>query len=138
MLQRVTSITLVHRDGRQFLLEQSHGKSTTEIVPEPWSPDGKWLAVQAWPRGTAGFRFYRVDRLPLALMNGGLSFEVRYRDSLLFCEQGVWAEDGSFRFLAGLSGDYAPYRAYIAEDKVELQRIGEFQKIYPRSTQKIK
>lgn len=138
MLQRVTTITLVHRDGRQFLLAESHGKSTTEIVPEPWSPDGKWLAVQAWPRGTAGFRFYPVDSLPGALMNEGLSFEVHFRGTQLFCMQGVWAEDGSFRFLAGLSGDYAPYRADIAENKVEVQRIGEFQKIYPHTPPKIK
>ena len=104
----------------------------------PWSPDGKWLAVQAGPGRTAGFRFYPVNELPQALMCGGLSFEVRYNGgkTVLACEQGAWAEDGSFTFLAGFSGDYAPYRASIAEDKVEVQRTGEFRKLYPATRSK--
>lgn len=136
-LQRVTGITLRHRDGRIFLLDESHGKSASQVVLNPWSADGKWLAVQAGPRATAGFRFYPVAGLPQALMCGGLCFEVRYNGgkTVLACEQGAWAEDGSFTFLAGLSGEYAPYRASIAEDKVEVRRIGDFRRIRPlRST----
>lgn len=125
-LQRITEITLRHRDGRTFLLAQSHGKSAAEVVLQPWSPDGKWLAIQAWPRATGGFRFYPVRELPQALLNGGLSFEVSENKTKLYCSRGAWAADGSFTFQAEFSGDVAPYRATISRDKIEVKRTGEF------------
>lgn len=131
-LQRVTTITLVHCSGQQFLLEESSGKSTTHVVLNPWSPDGKWLAVQAWPSPTAGFRFYPVAQLPQALLSGGLSFEVNHNGRPLFCEQGAWAEDGTFTFLAGFSGDLAPYRAIVTDDEVEVKRTGDFRRVAPK------
>ena len=131
-LQRVTTITLVHRSGQQFLLAESGGKSTSHIVLNPWSPDGKWLAVQAWPRPTAGFRFYPVAQLPQALLSGGVSFEVNLNNTRLFCEQGAWAQDGTFTFLAGISGNLAPYRAIVSDDEVEIKRTGEFRKVAPK------
>lgn len=130
-LQRVTTITLVHRSGQQFLLAESDGQSTSHVVLNPWSPDGKWLAMQAWPSPTAGFRFYPVDQLPQALLSGGVSFEVNHNNTRLFCEQGAWAEDGTFTFLAGISGDVAPYRAIISNEDVTVQRTGEFRKVTP-------
>lgn len=135
-LQRVATVTLVHRSGQQYLLEECHGKSTSQVVLSPWSPDGKWLAVQSGPSATAGFRFYPVEHLPQALLSGGMSIEVSHNNTRLFCEQGAWAENGTFTFLAGLSGDYAPYRAVISADKVEVQCVGEFRKLYPRPCRK--
>lgn len=131
-LQRVATVALVHRSGRQYLLEEMR-KSTSQVVLSPWSPDGKWLAVQS---GKRVFHFYPVEHLPQALLSGGLCFEVSHNNTRLFCEQGAWAENGTFTFHAGLSGDYAPYRAGISADKVEVQRVGEFRKLYPRPCSK--
>lgn len=129
-LQRVREITLRHRDGRQYALETDANRGIDNIVLQPWSPDGMWLALQ--PGRHAGFLFYPVDKLPLALLNGGICLErVKHRGTPLFCEKGSWAADGSFSFQAGLSGDTAPYSARISEETVQVKRTGEFKKTTP-------
>ena len=112
------------------------------IIRQPWSPDGKWLA---FPSGRFYYCFYPVAALhdncfssknfrmlsvtqPFmhtigAREDGSIISEIRQAHFIL--EGGHWEADGSFTFRAGLSGYLAPYSASVSDDGVIYKQEGD-------------
>lgn len=101
------------------------------IIKQPWSPDGKWLAL---PNGNAGYKFCRTSALNTTSFNSDMLLSIIIKDnygrSVYRVQDGHWDENGTFLFYAGLAGWLAPYRAELTDDSVSYKQIGKMERAF--------
>ena len=144
----VNEIVIVLQNGKEIPISREGCESSlyrSNIIHQPWSPDGKWLV---FPASRRVYYFYPVA----ALQDGSFSSEnfktlvvtehitisvgkdydstlideSRYLNYML--EGGQWENDGSFTFRAGLSGYLAPYSATVSDEGVTYKQVGDMVK----------
>lgn len=128
----VNEIVLINRNGQEIILKDDTNTGAIyrrNIIFQPWSADGKWLAypVSKWT-------YYLC---PTAALNKEINFDkvipLQIKEKSNYAlEGGQWETDGTFTFLAGVSGWLAPYRATITRNGVQCRQTGQLIKVYPK------
>lgn len=128
-------IMLVSCEGHEIPLTGLFVSNQTiykrHIIKQPWSPDGKWLAI---PNGNTGYKFCRTSSLNTTSFNSDMLLSIIIKDNdgrpVYRVQDGHWDETGTFLFYAGLSGWLAPYRAELTDDSVSYKQIGKMERAF--------
>ena len=98
------------------------------IIKQPWSPDGKWLAL---PNGNTGYKFCRTSSLNTTSFNSDMLLSIIIKDNdgrpVYRVQDGHRDDSGAYLFYGGLSGWLDPYRAVLTDDSVSYKQIGKME-----------
>ena len=134
-LSTADEIVLVSCEGHEISLTGLCLSGQTlykrNIIKQPWSPDGKWLAI---PNGNTGYKFCRTDALNTSAFSSNMLLSITIMDKdgrhIYRVQDAHWDENGTFLFSAGLSGWIAPYRAELTDGSVSYKQIGKMEAPY--------